>query len=75
MIILGLGLFASGIACYKIPLQYHFFEETDFSGKGAWYYIWQQYVLPSSPFPSSLFISPLQGRFLSFLTPTLNPLP
>jgi hypothetical protein len=26
----------------KIPLQNHFFEETDFSGRGAWYYIWQQ---------------------------------
>ncbi|KAF3042042.1 hypothetical protein E8E11_002324 [Didymella keratinophila] len=41
-IILGLGSFACGTAVYKIPLQYHFFEEADFSGKGAWYYIWQQ---------------------------------
>ncbi|KAF2024509.1 hypothetical protein EK21DRAFT_94032 [Setomelanomma holmii] len=41
-IVLGLGLFACGTAVYKIPLQYHFFEEADFSGKGAWYYIWQQ---------------------------------
>jgi hypothetical protein len=33
---------ACGAATYKISLQYHFFEETDFSGKGAWYYVWQQ---------------------------------
>jgi len=33
---------ACGTAVYKIPLQYHFFEEADFSGRGAWYYIWQQ---------------------------------
>ncbi|KAJ4331511.1 hypothetical protein N0V87_009092 [Didymella glomerata] len=25
-----------------IVAAYHFFEETDFSGRGAWYYIWQQ---------------------------------
>jgi hypothetical protein len=36
------GSSACGTAVYKIPLQYHFFEEADFSGKGAWYYIWQQ---------------------------------
>jgi hypothetical protein len=39
-VILSLGLFASGIAIYKTPMQYNFFEETDFSGNGAWYYIW-----------------------------------
>ncbi|KAH7395060.1 hypothetical protein DE146DRAFT_633419 [Phaeosphaeria sp. MPI-PUGE-AT-0046c] len=41
-IILSLGLFASGVAIYKTPMQYNFFKETDFSGQGAWYYIWQQ---------------------------------
>lgn len=41
-IVLGLGLFACATAVYKIPLQYNFFDEPDFSGKGAWYYIWQQ---------------------------------
>jgi hypothetical protein len=39
-IILSLGLFASGIAIYKTPLQYNFFKEADFSGTGSWYYIW-----------------------------------
>ncbi|KAF1919788.1 hypothetical protein BDU57DRAFT_440645 [Ampelomyces quisqualis] len=41
-IILSLGLFASGVAIYKTPLQYNFFRELDFSGTGSWYYIWQQ---------------------------------
>ncbi|OAL54457.1 hypothetical protein IQ07DRAFT_558600 [Pyrenochaeta sp. DS3sAY3a] len=41
-IILSLGLFASAIAIYKTPMQYNFFKETDWSGKGSWYYIWQQ---------------------------------
>lgn len=27
-------------------MQYNFFKETDWSGKGSWYYIWQQYALP-----------------------------
>lgn len=26
-------------------MQYNFFKETDWSGKGAWYYIWQQVEL------------------------------
>ncbi|KAJ4288002.1 hypothetical protein N0V90_012018 [Kalmusia sp. IMI 367209] len=39
---MGLGLFASATAIYKVPMQYHFFEETDFTGHGSWYYIWQQ---------------------------------
>jgi hypothetical protein len=39
-VILSLGLFASAVAIYKTPLQYRFFEEKDFSGNGAWYYIW-----------------------------------
>lgn len=40
--ILGLGLFASAVAIYKTPMQYNFFKITDWSGEGAWYYIWQQ---------------------------------
>jgi hypothetical protein len=53
---------ACGTAVYKIPLQYHFFEEPDFSGKGAWYYIWQQSVYSSTTSPK--FSSPdlLQNR-------------
>ncbi|RYN50891.1 hypothetical protein AA0118_g6774 [Alternaria tenuissima] len=41
-VILSLGLFASAIAIYKTPMQYNFFKITDWSGDGAWYYIWQQ---------------------------------
>ncbi|PSN73976.1 hypothetical protein BS50DRAFT_670466 [Corynespora cassiicola Philippines] len=41
-VILGLGFFASAIAIYKTPMQYNFFKEPDWSGKGSWYYIWQQ---------------------------------
>ncbi|KAF1846575.1 uncharacterized protein K460DRAFT_283445 [Cucurbitaria berberidis CBS 394.84] len=41
-IILSLGLFASAVAIYKTPMQYNFFKETDWSGRGSWYYIWQQ---------------------------------
>ena len=37
-----MGLSACATAIYKIPLQYGFFDEKDFSGKGAWYYVWQQ---------------------------------
>ncbi|OWY44158.1 hypothetical protein AALT_g5880 [Alternaria alternata] len=43
-IVMGLGLFTCGVAAYKIPLQFHFFDEKDFLGRGAWYYVWQQYV-------------------------------
>jgi hypothetical protein len=35
--ILSLGFFAAATAIYKTPMQYHFFEERDFTGKGAWY--------------------------------------
>jgi hypothetical protein len=38
--ILSLGLFASVTAIYKAPLQYNLFKDPDWSGKGAWYYIW-----------------------------------
>lgn len=41
-IILSLGLFASAVAIYKTPMQANFFKETDWSGHGSWYYIWQQ---------------------------------
>jgi hypothetical protein len=41
-VILSLGLFASAVAIYKTPMQANFFEETDWSGHGSWYYIWQQ---------------------------------
>ncbi|KAI4672510.1 uncharacterized protein J4E78_001011 [Alternaria triticimaculans] len=41
-VILSLGLFASAVAIYKTPMQYNFFKITDWSGDGAWYYIWQQ---------------------------------
>ncbi|EDU41946.1 conserved hypothetical protein [Pyrenophora tritici-repentis Pt-1C-BFP] len=41
-VILGLGLFASAVAIYKTPMQYNFFKMTDWSGDGAWYYIWQE---------------------------------
>ncbi|KAH7398467.1 hypothetical protein BKA66DRAFT_592425 [Pyrenochaeta sp. MPI-SDFR-AT-0127] len=44
-VILSLGLFASAVAIYKTPMQYNFFKETDWSGNGAWYYIWQQVEL------------------------------
>jgi len=37
IIILSLGFFAAATAIYKTPMQYHFFEQTDFTGKGAWY--------------------------------------
>ena len=43
-VILSLGLFASAIAIYKTPMQYNFFKITDWSGVGAWYYIWQEYA-------------------------------
>ena len=33
---------ASGVAIYKTPMQYNFFNEADWSGRGSWYYIWQQ---------------------------------
>jgi len=49
-VILSLGLFASAVAIYKTPMQYNFFKITDWSGDGAWYYIWQQYA----PFLCSL---------------------
>lgn len=39
---MALGLFATATAIYKTPMQYHFFEEADFTGHGSWYYIWQQ---------------------------------
>jgi hypothetical protein len=39
---MALGLLATATAIYKTPMQYHFFEETDFTGHGSWYYIWQQ---------------------------------
>ncbi|KAF2710711.1 hypothetical protein K504DRAFT_345816, partial [Pleomassaria siparia CBS 279.74] len=39
---MGLGLFASATAIYKTAIQYNFFKEPDWSGKGSWYYIWQQ---------------------------------
>jgi len=35
--ILSLGFFAAATAIYKTPLQYHFFEEQDFTGHGSWY--------------------------------------
>lgn len=35
--VLSLGFFASATAIYKTPMQYHFFEEPDFTGNGAWY--------------------------------------
>jgi hypothetical protein len=35
--ILSLGFFAAATAIYKTPMQYRFFEERDFTGKGAWY--------------------------------------
>lgn len=35
--ILSLGFFAAATAIYKTPMQYHFFEQPDFTGKGAWY--------------------------------------
>lgn len=41
-VILSLGLFASAVAIYKTPMQANFFKEKDWSGHGAWYYIWQQ---------------------------------
>ncbi|KAJ8118375.1 hypothetical protein OPT61_g632 [Boeremia exigua] len=41
-VVLSLGLFASAIAIYKTPMQANFFKETDWSGHGSWYYIWQQ---------------------------------
>ncbi|KAL6161683.1 hypothetical protein ACJBU6_00788 [Exserohilum turcicum] len=40
--ILSLGLFASGVAIYKTPMQANFFKVKDWSGDGSWYYIWQQ---------------------------------
>ncbi|KAL1798660.1 hypothetical protein ACET3X_002697 [Alternaria dauci] len=44
-VILSLGLFASAVAIYKTPMQYNFFKIMDWSGEGAWYYIWQQVEL------------------------------
>jgi hypothetical protein len=41
-VVLSLGLFASAVAIYKTPMQYNFFKQSDFSGNGAWYYVWQQ---------------------------------
>ena len=55
--IMGLGLFASATAIYKVPMQYNFFKEPDFTGRGAWYYIWQQYV-SSLPSPSPVTPKP-----------------
>lgn len=35
--VLSLGYFAAATAIYKTPIQYHFFEEPDQTGKSAWY--------------------------------------
>lgn len=35
--ILSLGFFASATAIYKTPMQWNFFNVTDYTGKGAWY--------------------------------------
>ncbi|KAM0716838.1 hypothetical protein Q7P37_006690 [Cladosporium fusiforme] len=40
-IVLSLGYFAAATAIYKTPIQYHFFDQSDNTGKGAWYYVWQ----------------------------------
>ncbi|KAH7123531.1 hypothetical protein B0J11DRAFT_314047 [Dendryphion nanum] len=64
-VILGLGLFACGTAVYKIPLQYNFFNEPDFSGKGAWYYIWQQIEMNVGIIAACLpTLKPLAAGFL-----------
>ncbi|KAH9882067.1 hypothetical protein J1614_001239 [Plenodomus biglobosus] len=65
-IILSLGLFASAVAIYKTPMQANFFEEPDWSGKGSWYYIWQQVELHIGIIAASLpTIKPLIATFSS----------
>jgi hypothetical protein len=53
--ILSLGSFAAATAIYKTPMQYHFFEERDFTGKGSWYCM-APYALTSIPSPISLTV-------------------
>jgi len=64
-VILSLGLFASAVAIYKTPMQYNFFKVTDWSGAGAWYYIWQEYVIFLPPYGTRTNVNGLfacQGR-------------
>ncbi|KAF2855767.1 hypothetical protein T440DRAFT_513858 [Plenodomus tracheiphilus IPT5] len=65
-IILSLGLFASAVAIYKTPMQANFFKETDWSGHGAWYYIWQQVEMHIGIIAACLpTIKPLFANFSS----------
>ncbi|KAL1603523.1 hypothetical protein SLS60_005111 [Paraconiothyrium brasiliense] len=65
---MALGLFATATAIYKTPMQYHFFEEADFTGKGSWYYIWQQVEMNVGITAANLpTLKPLFARFFTSL--------
>lgn len=60
---MALGLFATATAIYKTPLQYHFFEEADFTGRGSNYYVWQVVEMQVGIVGANLpTLRPLVGR-------------
>lgn len=63
--ILSLGFLACFAAIYKTPLQYHFFEDTDPTGHGAWFWVWQIIELTLGIISASLpSLKPLFNWFL-----------
>ena len=70
---MALGLFATATAIYKTPIQYHFFEESDFTGNGSWYYIWQQVEMNVGITAANLpTLKPLFARWFTGLRTTLS---
>ncbi|KAF2631081.1 hypothetical protein BU25DRAFT_223974 [Macroventuria anomochaeta] len=67
-VILSLGLFASAIAIYKTPMQANFLKESDWSGHGSWYYIWQQVEMNVGIIASNLpTLKPLFANFFGHM--------
>ncbi|KAF2437350.1 hypothetical protein P171DRAFT_373490 [Karstenula rhodostoma CBS 690.94] len=65
---MALGLLATATAIYKTPMQYHFFEQMDFTGNGSWYYIWQQVEMNVGIIAANLpTLKPLVARFFTSL--------
>ncbi|KAL5385047.1 hypothetical protein PMIN06_012856 [Paraphaeosphaeria minitans] len=70
---MALGLLATATAIYKTPMQYHFFDETDFTGNGSWYYIWQQVEMNVGITAANLpTLKPLFACFFTSLRTTLG---
>ncbi|KAL5378295.1 hypothetical protein DPSP01_009227 [Paraphaeosphaeria sporulosa] len=70
---MALGLLATATAIYKTPMQYHFFDEMDFTGNGSWYYIWQQVEMNVGITAANLpTLKPLFARFFTSLRTTLG---